>query len=257
MERFITLVSLKIEHDYYQSSIARHVSLTPLAETERLMHRRGVRFFRDNGSWKWIIQDDCAGFGDEDVLEFSLHMANINFLRITKLNDYRPQNFHRLILGSEKKINAASALKATEEKKWQPELCRISMKLTDESLKKAKDGEPIEYTLKFEAMAYRWEYLFVIRNESLKNLLLEETKDRITFNKLERLKNNPFGENVWGTISTAPVIAQEYPEYVLILSELLSNNPLKKQTVSRFLPCPQPGRYQTDQQNAIRQICYL
>ena len=107
-------------------------------------------------------------------------------------------------------------------------------------------------------LAYQWEYLFVVRHDTSKNiddLLLEETKKSILFNKAERLEHSSFGTNVWRIVSTTPVNALERPDYSLILSMVLQEYPLKKRIVSR--ECPQPGKYISDASEMLRNVCYI
>lgn len=39
--------------------------------------------------------------------------------------------------------------------------------------------------------------------------------------------------------------------------EAVSDKSLKRKTLSRFLPCPQPGKYKVEEQDCIRQVCYI
>lgn len=260
MEQFTTFVSIQIEHAYYTTPVSRHINLSPTLETEKLMRRRGILFMERADGWSWLMRDDCAGFETEDLLELSMQVTDANFLRVTKLEEYHPQNFYQLPLENKKNIDALTALAAVDEKKWVTEFCRIRIKPTTGLLKKARKGIPMNYIIRFLPMAYRWEYLFVVRDKSsdeIRNLLLEETQKRIIFEKAERLKNSPFGENVWRTVSASPVSALEHPLYVLFLSTVLQEYPLKKRTVSRFIPYPQPGQYISDAPEMIRKVCYI
>lgn len=261
MGKFITLISLKIAHSYYHcTSPDKNFNLSPTPETKQLARRRGILPLHGTDGFQWMIADDCAGFINGDTLELSLINTDSNFLRITKMEGYHPQSFYLLTLGSEREVNIPTTLKVTNERKWQPELCRLSIPLTDSLLQEAKADKPMEYTLRFQSMAYRWEYLFIVRNkpsQPLQNILLEESKNRIVFENTEKLENHPFGNEVWRTTSAAPVSTLEHPEYTLTLSEVLTEHPQKKRIVSRFIPCPQPGQYQTDEPDVIRQICYL
>lgn len=260
MGQFITLMNLKIAHSYYRQPIAGHFALSPTEETRQLMYNRSVSFARQADGWTWMVEEDCAGFMEEDVLELSLQALDTKFVLITRLEGYQPQNFYRLMLGSEREVDVASAWEVTDERKWKSELCRICIKLTPEMLEEARGKQPRVYTLRFGVMAYRWEYLFVVRNEHqerLQRLALEEAKGRVAFGEAERLEEEAGGEMRWRILSTEPVEMRERQEYILTLSELLSDNPLKKRIVSRFIPCPQPGKYHTDEAGIIRQICYL
>lgn len=260
MEQFITLASIQVEHTYYTTPINRHIKLSPTPEAEKLMRRRGILYLENDEGWSWLVRKDCAGFEANDVLELSLQTSDANFMRVTKLGDYQPQNFYLLKLETKKSIDAASSLIMTEEKKWANELCRIRLIPTAALLKKAQKDTPMSYTIQFRPLAYRWEYLFVIRNdnaESIPNLLLEETKNKILFTKAEWLEHSSFGTNVWRTVSTTPVSVLECPDYSLLLSTVLQEYPLKKRTVSRFIECPQPGKYLSDNPEMLRNVCYI
>lgn len=260
MEHFIPFVSLCVEHNYYTPPVNRHFSLTPTAETEVLMRRRGLLFIETPQGWAWLLRRDSAGFGADDVLELSVHILDTDFFRVTRLENYHPQIFYQLKLGNARSVDAASALRATNKKKWGGEFCRIRMKPTSVQLEKARKDMPVNYTLRFYAQAFTWEYLFVLRDnntEKLGNLLLEETKNRITFEKAGRLENSSFGTNVWRTVSTTPVSALECSDYKLVLSTVIQEYPLKKRTVSRFIECPQPGKYISDDPDLIRKVCYI
>lgn len=260
MEHFIPFVSLRVEHNYYTTPVNRHFSLAPTLETEALMRRRGLLFIETPQGWAWLLRADSAGFEADDVLELSVHIWDADFFRVTKLENYHPQTFYRLKLENHKNIDAASSLRATDEKKWGTEFCRIGMKPTAAMLAKARKDAPVNYVLRFRALAFTWEYIFVLRDpraESIANLLLEETKQRIIFEKAQQLKDSPFGKNVWRTVSTTPVSALERPEYHLVLSTVLQEYPLKKRTVSRFIACPQPGKYISDSPDTLREVCYI
>lgn len=260
MEQFTTLLSISVEHTYYTTPVRRHLQLSPTLETERLMKRRGILFVENEDGWTWLVAKSCAGFEPDDVLELSMQTFDADFFRVTRLEEYHPQTFYELTLENKKNVEVATALAATDEKKWAAEFCRIRVRPTPELLKKARREKPVRYMLRFQSKAFRWEYLFVIRNndtENLRNLLLEETKNRIIFEKAERLTDSSFGTNVWRTVSTVPVSALERPEYQLVLFTVLQENPLKKRTVSRFIQCPQPGKYTSDDPGMIRKVCYI
>lgn len=260
MEHFIPFIGLRVQHNYYTTPANGHFSLAPTTETETLMRRRGLLFIETPQGWAWLLRTDSAGFEADDVLELSVHIGNADFFRVTALENYHPQTLYRLRLENNKNIEAASSLQATDEKKWDTEFCRISMKPTAAMLAKARKNTPMNYTLRFQALAFTWEYLFVFRctsAESIDNLLLEETKQRILFEKPGRLKSSSFGKNVWRTVSTAPVNALERPEYQLVLFAVLQEYPLKKRTVSKFISCPQPGKYISDRPDILRAVCYI
>ena len=82
MSRYIAIATIRIEHDYYNPSVNRFVSLQPTPETKELMKRRGVMFRAVSANeWQWIMLDDLPGFMDEDVLELSMIVKDPCFLQ--------------------------------------------------------------------------------------------------------------------------------------------------------------------------------
>ncbi len=260
MEQYKTFINIRIEHSYYSTPVAGHFILAPTSATRMLMKRRGLLFVEDSGGWSWSVRADSSGFDTGDLLELTVQAVDKNFLQITQLDGYHPQQFYQLKLENKKLIDVATSLTVTEEKKQSAEFCRLTIKPTAALLKKAQKGEPASYTLRFYSSSFRWEYLFVIRNgqaDRIPNLLLEEFQQRIEFDKAERLNNSPFGINVWQIFSKSSVNALERSDYQLILSSVIQDNPLKKRIVSRYIPCPQPGKYLSDDPGTIRQICFI
>lgn len=62
------------------------------------MHSREILFRQTGDGCQWLLSNDCAGFLKGDELELVLLMQDTNFIRITQLEDYRPQSFYRLAL---------------------------------------------------------------------------------------------------------------------------------------------------------------
>ena len=82
MSLYIAIATIRIEHDYYNPSVNRFVSLQPTPETKELMKRRGVMFRAVSANeWQWIMLDDLPGFMDEDVLELSMIVKDPCFLQ--------------------------------------------------------------------------------------------------------------------------------------------------------------------------------
>ena len=260
MEQYITLASIRLEHTYYSTPISKHIQLLPTPDTEKIMRRRGILFMETDTGWTWLVRKDCAGFEVGDLLELSMQTFDADFLSVTKLDNYQPQHFYEIKLGNKQNIDAASSLMVSEEKKWKAEFCRIRLTPVTALLKKAQKETPVSYMIQFRPLSFRWEYLFVIRDdttENIDNLLLEEAKNLIVFNKAERLPNSIFGPHVWRTVSTVPVSALECSGYSLLLSTVLQEYPLKKRTVSRFIDCPRPGQYISDDPALLRKVCYI
>lgn len=297
MGQFAAFINIKIAHAYYNSIMGKFCFL-PTAKTEKLMRSRNILFRPTGDGCQWLVADNCAGFLDNEELEVILQIQDTDFMLITQLKDYHPQSFYRLILSDNSgEIDIASALVPTEEQKRESHFCHISIKLTNNMLKEAKTRRPQEYLLRFREAAYRWEYLFLPRNEGIdesKTFLLEDTKGEILFTLPEKQENTPFGGIAWRIVSISPIFCREHPDCNLQLSEVLTaelsmllsealsrdiqpkdfsklppevlfkllpkiqaEKSLRKRTVSRFLPSPQPGRYGTELRDYIRHICYL
>ena len=194
-------------------------------------------------------------------------------------------------------IDIASAIVATEEQRGESHFCHITIQLTDKMLEDAKAGKPQEYLLRFREVAYRWEYLFVPRYKSMdesKTLCLEDTQGKYFFTLPEKYTDPSLGGTMWRIFSTSPIVCRKYRDYNLQLSEvqttelsgllsealsrdiqpeefsklppevlsevlpkILADKSLKKRIISRFISCPGPGIFLTDQQDCIREICYI
>lgn len=297
MGQFIVFINIKTVHPYY-ANMTGNLRFLPTIKTEQLMRSREILFRQTRDGCQWLLSNDCAGFLKGDEFELVLLMQDTNFIRITQLEDYRPQSFYQLALPeNSREIDVASALVPTKEPKRESHFCHISIKLTDNMLKEAKSGRPPEYLLRFREAAYRWEFLLVPRQESTdesKTFLLEDTNGQILFTLPEKEANISFSKIAWRIVSVSPVVCREHPDCNLRLSEvqtaelskrlsevlskdiqpedfsklppeilsgvlpgILADRSLKKRTVSRFLPFPEPGKYNTDQQDCIRQICYV
>lgn len=298
MGRFIIFIDIKVAHGYYDD-LSGNFFFRPTAKTESLIRNREILIRQTKNGCQFMIQDDGAGFLNGDELELTLQTQDTNFVRLTQLEGYRPQAFYRLALPeNSQEIDVASAIMVTEEQKRESHFCHITIKLTDKLLKEAKAGIPHEYLLRFREKAYRWEYLFIPRHESMnesKTLCLENTQGKFFFTLPEKYTIPSLGgRTMWRIFSTSPVVCRRYMDYKLqlsevqttelsgllsealsrdiqpeefsklppevlseVLSKILADKSLKKRIVSRFTSCPEPGKFLTDQQDCIREICYI
>ena len=303
MGQFVKLIGIKIEHGYYKD-VTDKFRIVPTVKTETLMRNRGIQFRRTEDGCQWLIAENCNGFLPGDQLECALQVRDTDFMYVTQLDDYQAQSFYRLSLSGESRMtDVASALVPVDDTAGASCFCSISICLTSDMAKEAKDGSPFEYTLGFRMAAYRWEYLFVRRNDDThepKVLLLKDTKGKILFSLPKKLVNTPYGEIAWQIVSTSPVICRQHPDCDLMLTEVsakelgekfieklksqeqfileleediqsgefsrltaevvleaISDKSLKRKTLSRFIPCPQPGRFKSGKRNCIRQVCYI
>ncbi|WP_195669986.1 hypothetical protein [Bacteroides intestinalis] len=305
MGQFVKLIGIRTEHGYYKN-VTGKFRIVPTAKTEKLMRSRGILFRPTDDGCQWLIADDCSGFMPGDRLECVLQVRDADFMHVTQLGDYQPQSFYRLNLSDENPVkDVVSSLVPADAPSMSggPCFCSLSIGLTDDMPEEGKKGNPLEYRLGFREAAYRWEYLFVRRNEDAnvsKVLLLEDTRGRILFPLPKKLTDTPYGETAWQMVSSSPVVCRQHPDCNLLLTEVpteelvgklagklesqgrltpelekdirsgefsrlpaeavlevVSDKSLKRKTVSRFVPCPQPGRYKPGEQDCIRQVCYI
>ena len=307
MAQFVKLIGITTEHGYYKN-ITGKFRIAPTAKTEALMRNRGVLFRPTGDGCQWLIADDSSGFLPDDQLECVLQVQDADFMYVTQLDGYQPQSFYRLSLSGESRtIDVVSALMPANASMGGPCFCRISIGLTPDMQKEAKDGKPLEYRLMFREASYRWEYLFVRRNadaDESKILLLEDTKGNILFPLSRKLSSTPYGDTAWQIVSTSPIVCRQSPDCNLLLSdiptaeffkilndklekkpelrkwlteeiekdmqakdfstlpmeirsEVITDKLQKKRALSRYLPYPQPGKFKAEQQDWIRQVCYI
>lgn len=128
-----------------------------------------------------------------------------------------------------------------------------------------------------------------------KTLCLEDTQGKFFFTLSEKYTDPSLSiGTMWRIFSASPIVCRIYRNYHLqlsqvqtaelckLLSEILSRNiqpedfsklppevlsdilpkiladkSLKKRIISRFISCPWPGKYPTDEKDCIREICYI
>ena len=132
MSRYIAIATIRIEHDYYNPSVNRFVSLQPTPETKELMKRRGVMFRAVSANeWQWIMLDDLPGFMDEDVLELSMIVKDPCFLQQIKNKGYDLGSLYKFNIENRVvEVNADYVWKKeTNGQKLKDEFCRITLKL--------------------------------------------------------------------------------------------------------------------------------
>lgn len=304
MGQFVELISIRMEHGYYKD-MTNKFGIVPTAETEVLMHNRGILFRQTGDGCQWLVANGCSGFLPDDRLECVLRVQDADFMYVTQLGDYRPQSFYRLNLSDESRTTdiVSSLVPVDAPSMGGSCFCSISIGLTHDMLEEAKRGKSLEYRLGFREAAYRWEYLFVRRNgenDPLNTLLLEDTKGNILFSLPKKLSATPYSDTVWQMVSVSPIVCRQHPDCNLllsevpatelckllaeklkdkrlpfgelekdiqagdfsrlpvdVLSEVYADKSLKRRTLSRFIPCPQPGRFKAEQQDWARQVCYI
>lgn len=224
MTQFSKLIGITMEHGYYKN-VTGKFRIAPTAKTETLMRNRGVLFRQTDDGCQWLIADDFNGFLPDDRLECALQVLDAAFMYVTQLEGYQPQSFYRLSLsGKSQTVDVVSALVPADAPSMSSScFCHISIGLTPEMQKEAKDGKPLEYRLKFNKASYLWEYLFVRRNadtDESKILLLEDTTGDILFSLSKKLPSTPYGDMAWQIVSTSPILCRQNPTYNLLLFEI-------------------------------------
>ena len=247
MNRFTTIASIRIEHDYYDPPVNRFVDLTPTSEAQKLMKQRGVLFRKtDVNEWQWIKSDDVPGFANEDKAEVSVRVNDPHFLLKIESKGYIPGSCYKLKLENEDvEINAGYIWKKEAVgRKPGNEFCRIVL-LPEVCNRK--------FTVRFCPGAYYWEYLCVFKDEKDlrgKDLSLRTLKNRIAFSPPEQYEKSNLGTNEWRIVSTTRINAKE--RYDIPLHLYIGN-----QIESRFVSPPQIGKFQSDIPYFIREICYI
>lgn len=297
MGQFVTLIKIKVEHPYYFSMAEKFNLLPTRDSSILLHKRGIFLRSTTDGCELLIADDCPGfDDGDELDLGLQIRDGNFmhitqlghyspqSFYRLTLSEDSR-------------EIDVVSALVSTHEQKGGYAFCNISIKLTDNMLEKAKYRRPQEYLLRFREVAYHWEYLFLLRSEETdesKTFLLEDTKGQIFFTLSRKPEDTYFGRKAWRFVSTSPIACKENQQCNLQLSEvltaelsgllsealsrniqpdsfsmlspevlnevlpkILADRSLRKRIVSRFLRCPQPGRFTSEQQDCIQEISYV
>lgn len=265
MSRFIAIASIRLEHDYYCSSINDHLSLVLTSQTKELMRQRGVLFLQiAPNEWQWLIGEENLRLIEDGIWEASIMNIDPDFIRMISLEkDYAPQKLYQIHLGKEDIIiNEKFHLHPVpNETKRQGEFCRIV--LSSEQLLHSQQQLSVyiapKYLINFQSRSYYWEYLFVFRNEmdlNGKDLKLETLpQNAIDFDSSEKFEDNRFGRTVWRIISKEKVKAQENYGFTLVLYGCTPSG--GKKMISKFIPFPRPGRYVASDPDILREIYYL
>lgn len=297
MERFVTFIDIRVVHGYYSDMpgcfLFRPMAETERLMRNRgvlIRHtQKGCQFLIEDGCAGFLSGDELELALQIQDNNFAL-VTQLDDYRPQAF--YRLD-----LSEDSQEIDVISALVPTKEQKKISYFCHITIKLTDKMLEEAKAGIPLEYLLGFRKAAYWWEYLFVPRPGNIdesKTFLLEDLKGKVFFTLPEKHTNPSFGGMVWRFFSTSPIVCRKYQDCDLQLSEvlteelskqlsnafsrdiqpkdffslplkelsgllpkILADKSLKKRIVSRFISCPQPGKFQTKQRGCIREICYI
>ncbi|MCA5585374.1 hypothetical protein [Parabacteroides gordonii] len=174
------------------------------------MKRRGVSFRQTAPyEWQWFVEDNNAGFMENDILEVSITVDDPEFIRkISLKEDYNLLQLYQIRLGKESTIEF-NPLPVPDKTKHQGEFCRVVLKpiqatitklfslqqtiqtlqtMLDESENDTSQLETIKllgqmweeiewlptkpdqrYTIKFCSSSYYWEFLFVFKDKTEKD----------------------------------------------------------------------------------------
>lgn len=265
MSGWVTIGRICVSHEYTNSG--NMVELVATEHTVGLMKRRGLLFRKlSPGRWEWLApREDFHGLADGDELMLSMRVCSPHFFLYTVCDGYDPGKVYRIAVEGGGELDVMSSLRPIdgEAKRCANEFCRIVWSPRQKGHGERQllpDMESCDVLMQFRSRSSIWEYFFIFRNPDEgcgPRLVLEDASRRISFGPPEAQKDGLFGRNVWRIASLEPVQAFEQDEYHLILSEVIQSVPPKKRTIARFLPSPQPGRFLSNNEGAIRHICYI
>ncbi len=256
MSRYIAIATIRIEHDYYNPSVNRFVSLQPTPETKELMKRRGVMFRAVSANeWLWIMLDDLPGFMDEDVLELSMIVKDPCFLQQIENKGYDLGSLYKFNIENRVvEVNANYVWKKeTNGQKLKDEFCRITLKPVETAPEKLRMLRYPEFTIRFSSPAYYWEYLCVFRDENDmrgKELNLKSRENIMAFCPPEKYEKTTFGKNVWRIVSAERIRLKEHYDITI---QLFIGTRLE----SRFISPPQIGKHQSESPYTVREVCVI
>lgn len=254
MSRFLSIARIRLEHDYYTPPINRHLRLIPTPHTYELMKQRGVIYRQATfNEWQWLVDENNAGFLENDIFVVSLIVDDPVFIRkVSVKEDYDPNQLYQIRLGSDHVVEFNSSLKSNEKKR-QGEFCRIEwLPIKPEQI----------YTIRFSTCSYFWEFLLVFKDKTDqvdlddKYYVLETNSPSkpYVFRTSEKYKDNLF-DDVDRIVSEVKIEAKEHYDFTLILYECSSGNN-KRRVISKFIPIPQLGKYVASTET-LREVCYL
>lgn len=224
MDTFVTLLKIKLKHDYYVDGCCKGMNLTIGSETQQLFSRRGV-LFRQSAVGEWsLIAQKADPFRTDEPLYLYLQQTDPCFYYFTQSETTYDEKTTRLL---------PLPVCLTEDKNGS-----LSVQ---------------EMSLFFQARQVYWEYLFISRSgRPPNNLILSEMEERIIFGNMETVEYE--GMTAYRFQSTEKIRLKESYLYELSLVELVNTS---KRTLLRRIPFPQPGRILNRDANTITQIQYF
>lgn len=256
MESYRILYRIRIEHDYFDGKPcpALQCRLTP--QGKALAHRRGL-LFRQTASGEWTLLFRQEPDTKKDELLLDLFIADPKFTLYTAWEGFQPSATYSLELPGKKEIiEAATAIQPTEKKRTIGSgFCTLHLRLTDELVKAAENGQPIQEILHFKESALQWEYLFIPNGEQSVppgQLKLEDAAGKVQFTAFKECK--VYGRKAWLTRSESCIPMREtYPCKLRLTAQ---NGDRQKRVLLSQVKPPAPGCYMDAQQGILRQVCY-
>lgn len=256
MESYRILYRIRIGHDYFDGKPcpALQCRLTPKGEA--LAHRRGLLFHQTApGEWTLLFRQEPDT--KNDVLLLDLSVAEPKFTLYTAWDGFQPSAAYSLELpAAEETVEAATAIRPTGNRRTIGSgFCTLHLRLTDELVKAAEAGQPMQAVLHFKEAAVQWEYLFIPIGEQTvppSHLQLEDAAGKVQFTAFKECE--AYGRKAWLTRSKSRVpMRQAYPCKLRLTAQ--NGGRQKRVLLSQVAP-PEPGRYLDAQRGILRQVCY-
>lgn len=228
MDRYRTLVTINLEHEYYRDGICRAFGLRLSASsTQRVKAQRML--FRQSAINEWMIIGD--GEWSIEGLELELIVQDNRFAYFTAL----PMDNSIVVYNNLEQSSGDM-------------LCSFELPPV------VVDGR---ITLHFRSRELYWEYLFIARSghqEGFDSMRLEEMERLIAFSDIELCMVERFPiEMVLRTVSLKPIKIMDHSSYRLRLIQKRGSSEI---ILIESVAHPQIGMFLSDSSNFIRQICY-
>lgn len=256
MESYRILYRIRIEHDYFDGKPCPALECRITLQGETLAHRRGLLFRQtSSGEWTLLFRQEPDTKNDELLLD--LYVADPKFMLYTAWKSFLPSAVYSLKLPGKKEIiEAETAIQPTQKKRAIGSgFCTLHLRLTDELVNAAKNGQPIQEILHFKEASVQWEYLFIPNDgESIPpgQLKLEDVAGKVQFTTFKECK--VYGRKAWLTQSKSCIpMRQAYPCKLRLTAQ---NGDRQKRVLLSHVRPPEPGYYMDAQQGILRQICY-
>lgn len=258
MNCYKTLYTLTVEHEYFDRGKCRAIQCMVSPRNIDLWRQRGL-LFRAIDLNQWTILFDSNGTGvdtSSDVLMLDLTISDPAFVLYTRLDDFRSSSSYGLDLpAASNTVEVAQSIRKTSSQQTSSRgFCTIHLRLTDELLRAAQEGNPESCTLVFHAQECRWEYLLDPYADDMyasTPLLIEEYNGKLTFPSPEPVME--YGRRMLRTVSNETVRMHERYDYRLKLTA--EGNASRRRVLLTSLPLPQPGEYLDASPGLLRQIC--